>query len=199
MLRHKTVYRFQRSSSLWSGGENRGKLRQGLVYPPLYHRNFDCSTHFPLKTIWSSQPPSCLPPHVASFPSISETFWTELITPPALFLFPSPFSSPHLFPIWMAKPAPHTPSACNEKFPPRSLTPFSSTFPVISRSTERKDRVPITYCSPQLPLPSAADALFFPFGAPPLWLLGKSHAATPRTRSPFGCLQNTISGKRGKK
>lgn len=143
MLRHKTVYRFQRSSSLWSGGENRGKLREEPVYASLCLRNFAACTHFLLKTIWTSQPPSCLPPQGASIPVISETFWTELITPSALLLFPTSFlQSPSLFPFGWLSPAPHTPSACNGKFSPRFLPPFSSTFQLFRGALKEKTGSP---------------------------------------------------------
>ena len=100
LLRDTTVCRLQRSSSLWSGGErSQRKAEAGTGIPsPTPQKLFDCCLHFPLKTTWSSQPPSIsLLPNLASFPGVSEAFWAEHITPSACFLFPPPFSSLHRF------------------------------------------------------------------------------------------------------
>lgn len=63
-LRDTTVYRLQRSSSLWSGGERshrKAKAATGIPPPPpIAQELFACCLHFPLKTTWSSQPLSHL-------------------------------------------------------------------------------------------------------------------------------------------
>lgn len=107
--------------------------------------------------------------------------------------------SPSLFPFRWLNPAPHTLSACNEKFPPRSLPPFSITFRLFRGKLKEKTGSPSLTAALSFHSLQQQTLCFSPSAPPPLWLLGKSHAATPRTRSPFGCLQNTISGKREKK
>lgn len=136
-LRDTTVYRLQRSSSLWSGGERshrKAKAATGIPPPPPDSPGTLCLLPpFPSQdhlVFPASLSPVCLPPNLSSFPAVSETFWTDCVAPSACFLFPPPFSSLHLFSQPGGQgPPPHTHTttpSMQRKVSPCYLPPLSS-------------------------------------------------------------------------
>lgn len=171
VLRHKTVYRFQRSSSLWSGEQRKAKagtdipsptpLRLCLLYP------FSSQDHLVF-------PASLLSP--SSRGQFSRYFWNILDwtynTMCAVPLSISFLQSPSLFPFWWLSPAPHThPQHATRSFP-HVLSLHSLLLFGYFEESWKKRQGPLHLLQPSASTPFSSGRSVFPLRRLPTLAIG---------------------------